>query len=97
MLYSDRGRTPYKLVTFTSPFALVLGAQTVPPAAPIEIEAGPYWLASVFERHASLGIDYSDKGAIVKWATHAFGAPPDFFPTPNQFTGQQFNWWVSLQ
>ena len=97
MLFADRAGAPGKLVDFTPPFVLSVGPQSIEAAAPIEIAEGTYWLASFFDRHAAIGIDYSDKGALVKWATHPFGAPPDFFPAATQFMGQRFNWWVSLQ
>ena len=96
ILYTDRAGAPGALVTFTPPFTLVLGAQTIAPAAPIEVEAGRFWLAAVYDAQAAIGIDYSDKGAFVMWARHAFGSPPDFFPTPSKFMGQRFNWWIAL-
>jgi len=97
VLYADRAGAPAALVTFTRPFALALGAQSLEAAAPIEIAQGRFWLATLFDRQASLGIDYADKGAISKWVSHAFGSPPDIFPAPHQFAGQRYNLWVSLQ
>lgn len=97
VLYADRAGSPGELVTYTRPFALVLGAQSPEAAVPIEIERGRFWLATLFDRQASIGIDYADKGAIGKWVSHAFGPPPDLFPSPRQFGGQRYNLWVSLQ
>jgi hypothetical protein len=96
ILYTDRAGAPGALVTFTPPFTLAVGPQTIAAAAPIEVEAGRFWLAGLYDRHASLGIDYSDKSVVVYWVSHAFGSPPDSFPTPGKFMGQRFNWWITI-
>lgn len=97
MLYEDRGGIPSALVASTAAFTLAVGPQSIRLLEERPVKAGRHWLAASFDRSASMGIDYSDKRAIVRWAVNTFGTVPTHFPAPNAFEGQRFNWWIAIR
>jgi hypothetical protein len=65
------------------------------PATPVA--AGTYWLMAMFDQNASVGVDFSDPNAVVKFSMTSFGAglpSPVFFP--QTFSGQRFNYYVRV-
>lgn len=97
-LYADRDAAPGPIVAFTVPFALRNRDQRIAPGGAPRLPAGKYWIAVEFESNASIGIDYTDKSAIVKYIRKPFGLPlPEEFPKAAQFTGQRFNCYLLLR
>lgn len=99
-LYKDRVGSPGPIVGWTMPFAIQARDQRIALAgsATPKLAVGTYWIAVEFESQASIGIDYTDKAAIVKYVRKSFGLPlPEEFPAPSVFTGQRFNCYLLLQ
>jgi hypothetical protein len=97
-LYTDRGGEPGVLVGCTGVETLRGGDQRFAPLSLSRVGAGKHWLMAVFDRQAPIGIDYSQKDAVVKYALHELAAPlPEEFPAARAFTGQRFNYYLALQ
>jgi hypothetical protein len=87
--------SPMTLVVATEPADLDIGEQTIRPTIHPTIEPGTYWLLAVFERHASVGYDMTDKTSPVRHIRHDFRDPlPEHIEKFTSYTGQRFNFWL---
>ena len=94
---SDGFGSPSGLVASTAATPLTVGMMQIP-VTPTQIPAGTYWLAGVYDSDASIGIDESDPQAPVVYTQLDFGLPmPNPFAYPNEYWGQRFNYFVTVQ
>jgi hypothetical protein len=94
---SDGSGWPTELVASTAATPLTPGTMQieVPPTA---IAAGTYWIAGVYDSDASIGLDESDGQAAVVYTALDFGMPmPDPATDLNEYWGQRFNYFVTVQ
>jgi hypothetical protein len=96
-LYTNSGGGPGTLLVGTPVMPLDAATMEVPVTA-TPVAAGTYWLMAMFDQDASVGVDFSDPSAPVKFAMGDFsqGLPnPVFFA--QTFWGQRFNYYVRVQ
>jgi hypothetical protein len=97
-VYLDVAGSPQGIRAWTAPCLLTGSDQRIAPASPTRLYPATYWIAAEFDANASIGIDYTDKSAIVKYVRRTFGLPlPEEFPAPTVFTGQRFNCYLVLR
>ena len=95
-LYTDVSGKPGELVVGSSSLTLVVGVNEFD-VADTPIAAGSYWIMAVYDRQASVGIDYTQSSTIA-YKVHTFTNPlPNTFGTPNVYSGQRFNYYVILK
>ena len=96
-LYSDNAGEPDRLVAATPATPMTVGAMEIP-VTPTALAAGTYWLMGVYDMDASIGFDESDPTAPVRYVAHDFASPlPDPLGGASQYSGQTFNYYVTVE
>ena len=94
-LYTESGGEPGVLVAETAPRAMVVGVTEIHTDA-IPLPAGNYWIMAVYDATASVGFE-SGGAWEVKYISHTFAsALPANYPAATTYTGQRFNYYITV-
>jgi hypothetical protein len=96
-LYTDKNGAPDQLVAYTSSTALTISNMNIAPSTQASLSATTYWIMAVYDATAGPMRDNSSTNVIDYIAFTYGGTLPSTFPTPTQYTGQQFNYYLVVQ